>query len=96
MSNENLKREKNNGCLIKLKEEKWMKPKQLGYILVIALWVLLTFLCLFQVIVFDISTISGAIVAGLGLTFSIVGALRLLKKLYDGIYSDIIEDESSK
>lgn len=67
--------------------------KTLGFVLLIGLWMILTFLCYYKVIVFDNTTLSGAMISGLVLTTSILGVVRLLKAAYDAAYSTVVEEK---
>ena len=73
-----------------------MKRKGYGFVLVAGLWVTFTVLCYERMIVFDNTTISGAMVSSLILSSSTLGAIRLLKMLYDGLYPIFTEEDSKK
>jgi hypothetical protein len=69
-----------------------MAKKTAGFILLIGFWTVLTFLCYCKVIVFDNTTLSGAMISGLVLSTSILGVVRLLKAAYDAAYSTVAEE----
>jgi hypothetical protein len=67
--------------------------KTLGFVFLIGLWIILTFLCYCKVIVFDNTTLGGAMISGLVLATSILGVVRLLKAAYDAAYSTVVEEK---
>lgn len=72
------------------------RVKTLGFVLLVGLWVTLTYLCYYKVIVFDNTTLSGAMISGLVLTTSILGVVRLLKTAYDAAYSTVAEEKDER
>lgn len=70
------------------------QAKVFGFFSVIGLWVVLTCLCYEGVIVFDNTTLGGAMLSSLILSSSILSIVRLLKMIYDGIYSTLTEDST--
>jgi hypothetical protein len=62
------------------------KTKTCGFTLTIALWVILSILCYEGMIVFDPTTVSGAIILGFILTSSMLSLAQLLKAMYDKAY----------
>ena len=65
------------------KKSKRVKLHNVVFLCFVALWVILTFLCYLGLIEFDSRSLDGAIISGLFLTASIMGAIKLLKVLFD-------------
>jgi len=61
----------------------------------IARAIVMTFLCYFRVIVFDNTTLSGAMISGLVLSTSFLSIIRLLKAAYNAAYSITVEEKTS-
>lgn len=70
------------------------QAKMLGFLAVVLLWLVMTFFCISGLIVFDNTTLGGAMLSGLILSTSILGILRILKIIYDGLYSSMTKDTS--
>jgi len=68
--------------------------KVLGFALVVGLWILLTFLCYFKVIIFDGATLAGAMLLGFILTSSALSIMHLLKMIYDRTYSALTDENN--
>jgi hypothetical protein len=68
------------------------KARNIGFLLVVGLWILLAFLCYSKIIIFDNTTLSGAMLSSLVLTSSILNIIRLLKMIYDGVYSTLVQE----
>lgn len=66
--------------------------KALGFFLLIGVWVFLTLLCYRKVIIFDNTTLSGAMLSSLILSISILGIVRLLKVVYEITYSALVKE----
>ena len=66
--------------------QRWRRTSALGFVPVVIIWVSFTFLCYERLIVFDGSTLGGAMLLGFVLTCSVLSLLRLLKKMYDQAY----------
>jgi len=62
------------------------RSRDIGFFSFSMLWVVMSSLCFFGIIVFDARSISGAMLSGLILSASIAGTMKLLRKLYDAIY----------
>jgi hypothetical protein len=71
---------------------KMKRIKTLGFVLLITVWIFLTFLCYHKVIVFDNTTVSGAMLSGFILLTSILSIIRMLKIVYDGSYSALTDE----
>jgi len=69
--------------------------KIVGFVSVLALWIVLTFLCYHNIITFDNTTLTGAMILGLVLTISILGMIRFLKRVYDDIHSTLMNEGNS-
>jgi len=54
---------------------------------------MMTFLCYSRIIVFDSSTLGGAMLLGFILTSSVLSIIHLLKMIYDRTYSALFEDD---
>ena len=65
------------------KKSKRVKFHNVVFLSLVALWVILTLLCYSGVIEFDSRSLDGAIISGLFLSASIIGAIKLLKILFD-------------
>jgi len=63
------------------------RSKDLGFILLVGLWTVFTLLCYYGVIVFDNTTLSGAMLSSLILSTSMLSIVRLLKMVYEVTYS---------
>jgi len=63
-----------------------------GFLLFILLWGVLTFLCYHKIIVFDSTTLGGAMISGLVLSVSILSVIRFMKRIYDEAYP-LLADE---
>lgn len=70
------------------------RVKTVGFILCLVLWAILSFLCYYKIIVFDTATIGGAMLSGFILSTSILSIISLLKKVYDGTYSDLAKENN--
>lgn len=64
----------------------------IGFLSFLVLWIVMTVLCYFGIIAFDPKSFSGAVISGLFLSFSVVGAIKFLKMLYDELYFRFAEN----
>jgi hypothetical protein len=64
-----------------------------GFLSVVILWILLTFFCYSTIIVFDSTTLGGAMLLGFILTSSVLSIIHLLKMIYDRTYSALTEED---
>jgi hypothetical protein len=57
-----------------------------GFVLLVTVWIVMTLMCYHKIIIFDNTTLGGAMISGLVLSVSIVGMIRFLKIIYDEFY----------
>jgi hypothetical protein len=70
-----------------------MNAKFAGFVALILFWMLVTFLCFFHILVFDSSSLGGAMLSSFVLTSSVLGMVQLLKTIYDKAYKILLANE---
>lgn len=71
------------------------KPKVGGFVLLVVLWIFFTVLCYCRIIVFDGTTVGGAMLLGFVLTCSVLSFVQLLKTMYDKAYPAIVDEDDT-
>jgi glucan phosphoethanolaminetransferase (alkaline phosphatase superfamily) len=75
-----------------MKQREHTRTKNIWFIMLIALWFILTCLCYYRVIVFESTTIGGAMLFGFMLVSSVLSIIQMLKMLCDRTYAVLTEE----